>query len=438
MADEAEQTITEGKEKERELFSNSFGEALDQALKGKELAEAAALKTDEPKPEDKAPVETKPPVDADKPVEGEQPPPKVELEDLSVPDDLPEVKPVADKQEEDHSATPEDDDAKRELTEVRSDPHLPEKTRKSIERLLGQIQTLKKSVREAQENVEKVRKETPAPVAPDPINDADRKELTMLRRRYSLDHDETIKKNFDEKIQSNEAALLDIVRKNIAPEDAKKIEQMGFERFAKIPKAFSQFLEVLDENDPAAANLVRHKYAEQTSLRHDKEQTVKKLVGEADQWIKEIEENYQKNQASVQENEKAIEKIKEDFFSQVTTSDPLLMTIDTSKLQGEEKARAEAENTKRKVYHDEVKMILQANDIEGYRKVYHRAAIARPLLDSLKNARAKIKTLEERLAKIEQARSAHPGQAAAPTAKPKEEKPLPFGEALDALARGRR
>jgi len=334
------------------------------------------------------------------------------------------------------TARADDDDSKAELEEIRGNPHTPAKTKKSIDRLLGKISTLKKALADKEAEVSTVKTEVEKASKAPPISDAERNELIMLRRKHSLQNDDTIKQ-YDQRAKSAEGVLLDVVKSVVKADQAALIEQMGFERFAKNTNAFREFMDILQETDPAQAALVGSKYAELVGARKEQQVKAKELTENADQWWKQQEDAFKQQQQEQQEMAKRMEKVRDEFYQNTVSSDPYLKLIPTSGLAGDSLSRAQAENARRTQYQQEFQRIMTASTLDERKKVVYRAALARPLADRVRALEAELKAKTEKLKKIEEARSSRPSHSTGVTSPAPSDGPEDFVSALTRLAGGR-
>lgn len=422
-----------------------FGTSFDQLLDGLEVKTVEQPEEpEEPESEERQePEEQVQEQPEDRPEQSEDEGQDVRQEeglDLELPS-LSEEEPEEEEQEpeqsqpdpveDEESTRADDEDSKKELEELRKDPHTHARVKKNIDRLLGKIQNLNKQLRQKDQEIEKVKAEKPEAVPTDPVSEEEKRELLMLRRRYSIDKDGTLQE-FDKKAKSAEETLMGVVKATLSDEDAETIERVGFEKFANTPRSFKKFLEILDENDPAKGALVRTKYAELVSVNNEKTATTQKLVEEADKWWEEQEQAVAKQQEQSNEYKQQVEKIKSDFFSQTVASDPYFKAIETDGLKGEELARAQTENAKRAIYQRDLKQILDAQSIDDQKKVVYRAALARPLADQVKALQKQLKDARTKLKKIDDARNIRSSANQAPPP-PKQEEPQDFASQLERL-----
>lgn len=437
-------TVPEKEEPEKEVEDEVIGGKAEPGEGGKEAekqdgeedagAEAGA---EVPDLEPEEPPDELPDLSLDDIGKQEEPQPGSEKGPQPGPESGPESGPEPGPEKDDTATRADDEDAKKELEEIRGDPHTPAKTQKAVDRLLGKIAHLKKIIgdKDAEVSAGKSLAESAAKKAAEapPIASEERKELNMLRRRYSLDKDEGIKA-YDDRAKAAESLLVEVVKSTLDEEQGKAIEKMGIDAFAKMPKAFREFLELLDENDPAQGALVRTKYAEMVGLRREKEEKVKELTGESEAWIAEQEKKFAEQQNQREEYGKQIEQLKQEFYANTINHDPYFKLKDTTGAKGEALARAEADNAQRTVYHAELQRILNANSLNEQKKVIYRAALARPLADQVRGLTAQVKGLKDKLAKIDEARNTRPRHSTGDVKPPtQDDKPKDFAERLSEI-----
>jgi hypothetical protein len=425
-------------------FGTSFEEALDALPPAEDNPPPKDENASDAKPEVPSESQTDVEVEAgqkgDEEVQGQVDEladlPDLDLPDLGAADHSDPGESKTETTTPEPEARADDEDSKSELDEIRSNPHTPAKTKKSIDRLLGKISSLKKALSDKEAEVSTVKAEVEKTTKAPPISDAERQELIMLRRKHSLQNDDTIK-SYDERAKSAEAVLLDVVKSVVKSDQAALIEQMGFEKFAKTPNAFREFMDILQDNDPAQAALVSSKYAELVGAKREKELKAKELTDSADQWWKQQEESFKQQQEQQQAAMQEIDRIRTEFYQNTVESDPNFKLVPTAGLAGDALAKAKAENAKRTQYHQELHRILNANTLDERKKVVYRAALARPLADRVRTLEAELKAKTEKLKKIEDARSARPAHSTGVTSPAASDQPEDFVSALTRLAGGR-
>lgn len=446
MAEQVIRKIEVSGDTQGQAKPQQFGQSFDELLDGLEVK---TVETQEQPEQPEAPKE-----EHEEPEESvrdgdEENQPAEEAEDEAVQPEETGVSdievPTFDEGDDQSEPSPEektradDEDSKKELEELRNDPHTHTRVKKNIERLLGKIQNLNKQLREKDKAVEQATakvQEVEAQPKADPVSEQEKTELSMLRRRYAIEKEGTLKE-YDTKVKSAEETLMGVVKSVLSESDAKTIEKMGFEKFAnQAPKAFREFLDVLDDDSPAQGALVRAKYAELISTKQEKERKQGELLAESDKWWKEQEEIYGQQQQRGELQQKEIQKVKADFYNDTISRDPYFKALPIDGLKGDALARAQTENAKRAIYQRDLQSVMNAKSIDDQKKVVYRAALARVLADQLNEANTELKRAKDKIAKVEAARNTRPARTDTPST-PRNEAPEDFATGLERLVRSR-
>lgn len=329
----------------------------------------------------------------------------------------------------------DDEDSKEEIQELLNDPHGNPKTKKRVEKLLGKINSLKSELKakvdpaEVAQLKQKIAELEEAPKV-DPISEEDRKELTMLRRRFSLETDPEFRQEFDDKIKQSVGIIEDIIDQHVDSKDAEEIKRIGFEKFVKnSPSAYRQFVELLEERNPADADLVKAKYGEVRSLRSLRDRKAQELTADAEKWAQEQSQKKVNTQHQQAEYQKQIESARKQLESQMIEKDPMFAKLPEKGLEGEKLKKVQAENARRDKIHTQIRKNLRPKTHEEQVSIMYQAALAHDFADKLKQAQRTIKQLQEQSQKIraKQSQTKPPSEARKDKAPPKS-----FTDALDA------
>lgn len=442
-------------------FGTSFGDRLNEVLK----VTPGATPEDAVDDKQQEPLEAEPEQVAEEPHDGQEPEPvadepEPEPEPENADDDLsrlladddeaePEQPEPETPDEEPESA--EDAVNEAELEEMRDNPHTPEKTRKSIDRLLATNKRLKEEldgvkvkVQEAEDLRKRVEElESGKGDEGKKLSTEEAKELAMLRRRFSLDKDETIKREYDERIESGEQTMISILDKTLSDDESgrkqlEKVKQMGFVNFARShPKLYGEFLTALDQSDPVNASIVRNKVGEVESLKVARENRIQEMSKDAESYFKEQQEKQELERKQYDDQVQAQQQMAADYLRELTTSDPVFALVDASKLTGEKKRQADAENQRRQNYHKDIESMIQAQSPEEVKTIIYKAALHGPITNKLRAVRAELDKLKKEKSAVASRQSIRTERGHVPEPKPKQTKPMGFGETIDALASGK-
>jgi hypothetical protein len=379
----------------------------DEEIRKKEEAEAQRLadeeaaKQDEPEPDtDQADDQVDDQVDDDIDLEDEP-------EDDGIIDRVIEDEDKQVDEDPVKKTRADDDDSKEDLEEIVNNPHTPEKTKKSINRLRGNINSLKKTVREISAEKDKALAEL-TELKKNPkaaVSEEEQHELNMLRRRYQVERDPAIKEKYDSQISVLTDELNKIVDANCNAETAASIKQMGFEAFARgYPSSYKEFIEKLSEASPYDSDIVKTNISELRNLNIKRDREVKKLTEEADTYFaekgKEEEVSADKHRKQVE----LIQKFRDQTYADITTNDKHFQLLDTTGLAGETLKQAEAENSRRQKYHQQLHRAIHAKTVDEQVEVVYRAGLAVVLADRLKQARDDLKVVKGAYKKLKAAR----------------------------------
>lgn len=441
MAGNAEKGEHEAEMKQKmDGLTQTLGEAWDKLGIEPEVVEP---KQEDPKQVAK-PAETpenvvKPEKDTEIPPEQSKPPTEAPttIQDDSDDEDPLSVLKMEDEPTLDPHTRADDDDAKAELDEIRNDPHANPRTKRSMERLLGKISAQKKVLGTQEKELATLKQEIEALKAQkpesDPVTDAEKEELKMLRRRVAVESDPEITGKYDTRIGAINETLNAIVDSSFNPEDAAKIKQMGFETFAKsLPREYKKLIEKLDEDSPYDAETVRASLGELRSLSTQRKHDIEKLSQESDKYWAEKQKVAQESEQQVQKRTEAIKQIRAALEDELINRDKYFMTIDTSKLSGEEKERAEKENKRRAYYQKNIRERIHAATLEEQQKTIYQAAMLPVIANMLKDERAELKRVKTELDSIKKKQT-----LTAPKTEPKPEapkKPKGFEDAINEMA----
>lgn len=316
------------------------------------------------------------------------------------------------------------ENAKKDLEEELKDPNLSPRRRKSLERVLGNNNHLKKQLQESKDKISQLEEsskeietlktqlnelqENP-PVSP--VSEDEKKELQMLRRKYDLSKDEEFNKKFTDEIQSKESAIEDILAQNGLRESGSEgqltIESIrkagGFSAYVKkYPEVYEQITEAIPSQ---SSRLIDTLMADQMATERAKEIAIRDEVAKADEYFaKRADEMSKTAEQTKAEQEAQLQKIQ----------DIKKFVVESEKLGDQENF------LKDKKYQSKFDLAMGATNPEQLAEVAIEAAYAFKLRDEIADKDAKIKELEEEIANISEAgKVTKKRQAPAATPKPK-------------------
>lgn len=222
--------------------------------------------------------------------------------------------------------------------EYLANPHNPEKTKKSIRRLLGEINQLKAEKEKLQssgEDVSAVTKERDdlkselEKLREQALSDKDHEELIKLRRLVDVKNDPEISGKYKGRVEQSRSAILEILRKNGLSEKSEEVEEKdqygeptgkkvrtisiesieaagGIDSWIeKYPASYRTLINAIDKDSPRDVDLIRAAVVEIDRANREYDQEVKEASENAKEWW---ETQKSKSKSSEQELLKAQEE----------------------------------------------------------------------------------------------------------------------------------
>jgi hypothetical protein len=390
-------------------------------------------------PKEEPPVE-EPPVEEPPKKEPPVEEPPVEEPPVEEPNyDLDEINKLLDDEKEEKSpehSRADDDDVKEDIKEIRENPHTPEKTKKSIDRLLGNNNRLKATLQTERDKVvsleARVSELENAKPQENPVTEEERHELNMLRMKHNIGSDENIKKNFDDPIAAAEKKIYKIIDKSLEPDQAKQVKDLGFEVFARrFPSSYKELWDSLNDNAPLDAGILSSSVNSLLTLKDARSEEVERLTSNADEYFA----NLDKEMATrTEQGEAQLKELKEKTYTHLISSNPAFVEIPTKGLAGEELKLAERENSLRKGYREMGQKFVDVDTLEGQNELILRATLSLRLADRVKSLLAEIDRLKSEKGDVISSRSLRPPKE---VPAPKEEAPpapSSFSQGMDEAA----
>lgn len=287
-----------------------------------------------------------------------------------------------------------------------------------------------------------------------------RKELAMFRRRYDLDKDPTVKEKFDARIQSADAAIPELLKKNNAGEGLINLikEEGGWAKFsnsnrlvtladgsklttAELADQIVQALPFADRKQVDALTV------EQINVKREKERYLEAEIKQADEFFRQREEAAQRGSSEYAKQIKQAEETIKKWQEKVAVENAFLKEKEIpSDATPEVKKELQEENAHVKELNETLKKNLNTKDLDGMLNIvleatkFHQERRARTKLEAeLAKIKAELKAKGEELDRFKESgkTTVKPGSlrggGSAP-ASTKVQKPQTLEEAFNKLA----
>lgn len=469
-------------------LSDIFDKMIEAKSEGEDpklaIKEVEQQKAEQVKPEPKAetvkeePAAKSEPSDLDKKLEDKKPAAEEPAKEEDVSRDS--LRKMFDKKDAEKAKAADKEDKKDTLEDVSEEelqvlPHDKPKTAKRINALLSKIKEVesretetRKQAEEKAKRLAELEQQLSTVKSSDPTTDekikAQLDELAMYRRRYELDNDPELKEKFDTRIEAQESAIVDHLKKRGATDELVKLIQNegGWARFASsnntmtLPDEDGGTRQVsmaeLAETIINALPLGERKAIEAAMMDQIQTQSAKKLhyedqVKKAKEYFSKRDEEGRKAQAEQQRQIEEARKSVEKWQSEVEQSDWLKDKELPAKATPEQKQAIQEHNRYNAQLRSLLKKAVSTTDLNGMLEIVHdsvryyderrNTASLKREVDSL---RAELQAKQAELDKFKGASRSVPragsvsSNASAPTAP--EKRPRSLEEAFDRLSRG--
>ena len=469
-------------------LSDIFDKMIEAKSEGEDpklaIKEVEQEKAEQAKPEPKAetvkeePAAKSEPSDLDKKLEDKKPAAEEPAKEEDVSRDS--LRKMFEKKDAEKAKAAVKEDKKDTLEDVSEEelqvlPHDKPKTAKRINALLSKIKEVesretetRKQAEEKAKRLAELEQQLSTVKSSDPTTDekvkAQLDELAMYRRRYELDNDPELREKFDTRIEAQESAIVDHLKKRGATDELVKLIQNegGWARFASsnntmtLPDEDGGTRQVsmaeLAETIVNALPLGERKAIEAAMMDQIQTQSAKKLhyedqVKKAKEYFSKRDEEGRKAQAEQQRQIEEARKSVEKWQSEVEQSDWLKDKELPSKATPEQKQAIQEHNRYNAQLRSLLKKAVSTTDLNGMLEIVHdsvryyderrNTASLKREVDSL---RAELQAKQAELDKFKGASRSVPragsvsSNASAPTAT--EKRPRSLEEAFDRLSRG--
>lgn len=469
-------------------LSDIFDKMIEAKSEGEDpklaIKEVEQEKAEQAKPEPKAetvkeePAAKSEPSDLDKKLEDKKPAAEEPAKEEDVSRDS--LRKMFEKKDAEKAKAADKEDKKDTLEDVSEEelqvlPHDKPKTAKRINALLSKIKEVesretetRKQAEEKAKRLAELEQQLSTVKSSDPTTDekvkAQLDELAMYRRRYELDNDPELKEKFDTRIEAQESAIVDHLKKRGATDELVKLIQNegGWARFASsnntmtLPDEDGGTRQVsmaeLAETIVNALPLGERKAIEAAMMDQIQTQSAKKLhyedqVKKAKEYFSKRDEEGRKAQAEQQRQIEEARKSVEKWQSEVEQSDWLKDKDLPAKATPEQKQAIQEHNRYNAQLRSLLKKAVSTTDLNGMLEIVHdsvryyderrNTASLKREVDSL---RAELQAKQAELDKFKGASRSVPragsvsSNASAPTAT--EKRPRSLEEAFDRLSRG--
>ena len=469
-------------------LSDIFDKMIEAKSEGEDpklaIKEVEQEKAEQTKPEPKAetvkeePAVKSEPSDLDKKLEEKKPAAEEPAKEEDVSRDA--LRKMFEKKDAEKAKAADKEDKKDTLDDVSEEelqvlPHDKPKTAKRINALLSKSKDVesretetRKQAEEKAKRLAELEQQLSTVKSSDPTTDekvkAQLDELAMYRRRYELDNDPELREKFDTRIEAQESAIVDHLKKRGATDELVKLIQNegGWARFASsnntmtLPDEDGGTRQVsmaeLAETIVNALPLGERKAIEAAMMDQIQTQSAKKLhyedqVKKAKEYFSKRDEEGRKAQAEQQRQIEEARKSVEKWQSEVEQSDWLKDKELPSKATPEQKQAIQEHNRYNAQLRSLLKKAVSTTDLNGMLEIVHdsvryyderrNTASLKREVDSL---RAELQAKQAELDKFKGASRSVPragsvsSNASAPTAT--EKRPRSLEEAFDRLSRG--
>lgn len=461
------------------IEAKAEGEDPKLAIKEVEQEKAEQAKP-EPKPEPaktEAPAK-KEPSELEKKLEEAKPATEESTKEEDVSRDS--LRKMFDKKEAEKAKATEKEEKKESLDDVSEEelqvlPHDKPKTAKRINALLAKIKDVesretetRKQAEEKAKRLAELEQQLSTVKSSDPTTDekikAQLDELAMYRRRYELDNDPELREKFDTRIEAQESAIVDHLKKRGATDELIKLIQNegGWSRFASsnnsmtLPDEDGGTRQVsmaeLAETIMNALPLGERKAIEAAMMDQIQTNSAKKLhyeeqVKKAKDYFSKRDEEGKKMAAEQQRQIEEAKKTVEKWQGEIEQSDWLKDRELPEKATPEQKQAIQEHNRYNSQLRSLLRKAISTTDLNGMLEIVHdsvRYYDERRNSSSLKrevdSLRAELQAKQAELDKFKGASRSVPragsvsSNAAAPSAS--EKRPRSLEEAFDRLSRG--
>jgi len=469
-------------------LSDIFDKMIEAKSEGEDpklaIKEVEQEKAEQAKPGPKAetvkeePAAKSEPSDLDKKLEDKKPAAEEPAKEEDVSRDS--LRKMFEKKDAEKAKAADKEDKKDTLEDVSEEelqvlPHDKPKTAKRINALLSKIKEVesretetRKQAEEKAKRLAELEQQLSTVKSSDPTTDekvkAQLDELAMYRRRYELDNDPELREKFDTRIEAQESAIVDHLKKRGATDELVKLIQNegGWARFASsnntmtLPDEDGGTRQVsmaeLAETIVNALPLGERKAIEAAMMDQIQTQSAKKLhyedqVKKAKEYFSKRDEEGKKAAADQQRQIEEARKSVEKWQSEVEQSDWLKDKELPAKATTEQKQAIQEHNRYNAQLRSLLKKAVSTTDLNGMLEIVHdsvryyderrNTASLKREVDSL---RAELQAKQAELDKFKGASRSVPragsvsSNASAPTAT--EKRPRSLEEAFDRLSRG--
>ncbi len=206
-----------------------------------------------------------------------------------------------------------------------------------------------------------------------------RKELAMFRRKYDLDKDPEVKQKFDSRIESADAAIPDLLKKNNAGEGLLNLikEEGGWAKFSNSNRLVTlsdgskvttaeladQIVQALPFSDRKAVDSLT---TEQITVKREKERFLEAEIKQADEFFRKREEAAQRGSSEYAKQIKEAEATIKKWQEKVSVENAFLKEKEIpSDATPEQKKEIQEENAHAKELNESLKKNLNTKDLDG-------------------------------------------------------------------------
>lgn len=339
------------------------------------------------------------------------------------------------------------------FNEYLNNPTNPEKTKKSIKRLLGKVQSLKKEIADRSGEIQKLKENPPTQgeAVPDGVNVEElQNELNVYRRRYNVEADDTIQQEFDQRLKFNNQTIENILKEHGMPEEGKEFEDGGKSFSLSDLRASGGIVGLANSSDPAKnqiydqimeslpsakADIIRVKVADSELVRQSRESKIKELSEDSQKYFDEIESKHEEALKDQEEQLKNAQQQKIDFMNDVRSQYKFFQEASIpDNVAEDQRAMLTASNENAKKLNTMLDQALSPQTTEDFAQVALNSVLAVHLYDQNQALLSEVKRIQEENDRIKKAGMVTSSHATPPasTATPAPKKQLKPADSFDA------
>lgn len=408
-----------------DFFDDKVDEFLKRSIGGEEEQKPEKEEAPEPKEEEEDVREAEQHQE-DEPEAGSEKEQQEEGEEDVFPklteegDEEPSQKPQEAAEEEDEPEDPYTPPKFKKRLDRAKERAAKEAEKRAAEKYEAEIAELKKQIDEGSgSNVSEDQ--------PEPVSDAEREELIMLRRKFAAENDPEIRNQYDNRIVDSREAISDVLGKYFSHPDDEQARKNFDHLYQSNPESARKLLEEIEKKNPVDAQIITAKIGDIMSLKRGKQRAVDEAAKTAKEWFEQQE---QKKQQQEQLSQQEVEQRRSAYLQQFDgiLQNKQFQPLPTAGLEGEQLKKAEADNSVRDRMRRVVEAAKKATSPADVARLTSAAALAVKFEAENKALKNELDAVKKRLdERINAGQVSKRNRATAPTTR-KEKKPESSGD----------